>query len=268
MSKEANFSFYGALPSFKPTRHCCGIVENSVLYLLLTALTTLQLIVFIVIFMHPELRNMLNLNPNLKQNQDILLLILTAMSSIWLLTVLFSFVGFMKKITYSHLPLIATEVIFCLVATALFAAFTWSISPSDYSKIPIGSSPKNRNFQLFKLIFSLFMALFHVYYTYIVYCLWRDGRKEQKTEEFIRRQHMIDEVCEEMLWEEDERNYQENRTFPMTGIYPQDRSISTYSESECSISMCSAEIRINEMYAAYLQDQRYFDTSNYGKRNY
>lgn len=83
-----------------------------VLYLLLTALTTLQLIVFIVIFMHPELRNMLNLNPNLKQNQDILLLILTAMSSIWLLTVLFSFVGFMKKITYSHLPLIATEVEF------------------------------------------------------------------------------------------------------------------------------------------------------------
>ncbi|EGT46308.1 hypothetical protein CAEBREN_29229 [Caenorhabditis brenneri] len=178
MVNGTNFKLYGELPVFRPTRHCCGIIQN---------------------------------------------------------------------------PFLAS---FFFMSSALVGVFVWSLTN------PQITTPEYR-LAVRKGVSNALLALFHGYYTYVIFCLWEDTRKKRLTEEFIARQHMIDDVCEEMMWEEEEaKNYAEmsfHRNFPMSGIYQaEDGSLYTYSQSsDCSVSLCSAEITINTMYQAYQQDRRF-----------
>uniref|UniRef100_A0A1I7UH58 MARVEL domain-containing protein n=1 Tax=Caenorhabditis tropicalis TaxID=1561998 RepID=A0A1I7UH58_9PELO len=244
MVKEANFSFYGELPTSKTTRHCCGLVENSTVYSFLSFLTVVQLISLIIINLRPELDY---LNPYGKKEAGGEKEFLILVAAVWILAILVSFVGYLRKIEWMHAPLLLIEAPFFLLSIGLVGFFLWSI----------GNPAATENKELLrKTICSAVLAIFHGYYTYVIFCSWSDARQNWKVAEFIRRQDMIDDVCEEMMWEEEqEQMYAQVRTFPMSGIYQE--SLSVYSSSDCSTSICSAEVTINTMYNTYTQDRRF-----------
>lgn len=261
MAKVADFSFCNNLPTFTPTRHCLKIVSNSTLYLSLTFLTILQLIAVILLCLNEKSREMLLPNDwSLELERGWLPVAATA--SIWIFVILFSLLGYAEKIHYSHFPLAFIEISFCVFSFACTSYFGWTIStpdnkPSSHipSKQEQAEIDTNRWFYLYKSVFCLILTVFHVYYTYVIYYLWKDVREKRRNEQFIARQKMFDDVCEEMVWEEEaaeeeahryaELNHSRahSRVYTMDEVYEADEC-SLYSQSGHSVS--SAELRIGE----------------------
>uniref|UniRef100_A0A8R1I260 Uncharacterized protein n=1 Tax=Caenorhabditis japonica TaxID=281687 RepID=A0A8R1I260_CAEJA len=258
MSKAANFSFIGDLPTYQTSRHCCRLVKVTTLYYLLTYLLILQLVLLLFFCLLPEMDGAMKtfflppiFEDESKNSLKFKMQLLVAFGTvIWFSLITLSFVGHSKKNIYLHLPLIVLEfsISFCLLSAAGIALFIWKI----------GSKPGNRQNQQQLLtrcfVFSA-LFIFHAYYVFVLVLLQKDVKAKNKTEKFIARQQMIDEVCEEMAWEEEES--EKYRALPLSNVYYHHREASiSYSDG----SLCSQELNTIYMSHQLQQAHRRFVT--------
>ncbi|EFO92027.1 hypothetical protein CRE_10612 [Caenorhabditis remanei] len=185
MAKIGDFSFCGNLPTYKPTRHWSGIVSNSQLYLFFTLLTVLQIV--LSIFLYFSDGNQEKFREAVGAAPEVAHAVVGGVVLIWVVTIVFSLIGYCEHIPYLHFPLAFIEIPFFLISIGGTAVFCWKISLK-------GGGVDERLSQLYIAIVCFLLALFHVYYTWILFFLWKDGRNKRRIDEFIARQRMIDDV--------------------------------------------------------------------------
>ncbi|CAO4368678.1 unnamed protein product [Caenorhabditis nigoni] len=236
MVKIADCSFMLPLPTFQPTRHCCGCVSNRVIFHLLTALTIPQILCILAISILPIQKSFL---PNfLKIDIPWCLIVIGAISIFWIISIILSFIALIEKIPYLMAPLGLIEAFFLISATSMSVAFAWSLSAQN---------SQNSKDSLFNGLLCLCMAIFHGFYTFCVYFEWKDGKKRREVEEFVSRQRVFDDVCDEMLREEQEAEeaamrYEQQKHYrhhQLTRYTDESGSLSEY-----SVSICSSEMRV------------------------
>ncbi|CAI2349380.1 unnamed protein product [Caenorhabditis sp. 36 PRJEB53466] len=188
MSKPMDFSFCAKLPAYQTTRHCCGLVRIRTLYLTLTPLVIVQLVLLLVFCFLPDLF-VVNFTNSATWNQGNVFVGSIVLCSVWLISLVISVIGCFKKRPFLHWALLICEIAFSVFCLVIVSLCLWNL-------------PQRTRLLLMRLCASAALFSFHSYYTFVVFSLYSDVKARRKTEAFVARQMMIDEVCEEMLWEE------------------------------------------------------------------
>ncbi|CAI2349355.1 unnamed protein product [Caenorhabditis sp. 36 PRJEB53466] len=200
MAKKPGFSFAGELPMHKTMRHCFGLVKVTSLCSCLTSLLLIQLILLLICCLVPSLYEPLAefFHPGDQSNVFIGLLVLC---SVWIVLFFTSVVALVAKKPRLLFPLLIFETTFALLSAAGAAVLMWNlVMSSEADERPI----EKENVLLVRLCAFLLFGAYHSYYTFIVHSLYADLKLKIETDRFIARQMMIDEVCKEMYFEEQE----------------------------------------------------------------